>query len=182
MFRGILNLKINFSLASRIKRTIKRILSLPYKIERIQEALGRIESRQCSGLEVESSEFRLFSQWGEDGIIQHLLSKIPIQKKIFVEFGVEDYKGYSLVASNNAGNNAFFIRNDLISDVQVLSPVQAYRKACFREAKNSIDGQIEYQSIKERFENIKNYKVYNFDKNEIEFIRNINELNPDNFL
>jgi hypothetical protein len=38
-------------------------------------------------------EFKVFSQNGEDGIIQYLLSKlnIPNEHKIFVEFGVGDY-------------------------------------------------------------------------------------------
>lgn len=37
-------------------------------------------------------EFRIFSQWGEDGILQWLIHKIPIENKTFIEFGVEDYK------------------------------------------------------------------------------------------
>jgi hypothetical protein len=37
------------------------------------------------------AEFQVFSQWGEDGIIQYLISKVPIENEIFVEFGVEDY-------------------------------------------------------------------------------------------
>jgi hypothetical protein len=37
------------------------------------------------------AEFRVFSQWGEDGIIQYLLSKIEIPNRIFIEFGVENY-------------------------------------------------------------------------------------------
>jgi hypothetical protein len=37
-------------------------------------------------------EFRVFSQWGEDGIIQYLIRNIRISNKIFIEFGVEDYK------------------------------------------------------------------------------------------
>lgn len=47
------------------------------------------------GLGVESiheTEFRVFSQFGEDGIIQYLISNVVIPQKIFVEFGVEDYK------------------------------------------------------------------------------------------
>jgi hypothetical protein len=36
-------------------------------------------------------EFKVFSQWGEDGIIQFILSKVPIKNEIFIEFGVEDY-------------------------------------------------------------------------------------------
>ena len=37
-------------------------------------------------------EFSVFSQWGEDGIIDWLISQIPNLPKSFVEFGVENYK------------------------------------------------------------------------------------------
>jgi hypothetical protein len=37
-------------------------------------------------------EFSVFSQWGDDGIIQYLVSKIDFPNKTFVEFGVEDYR------------------------------------------------------------------------------------------
>lgn len=40
---------------------------------------------------VSDVEFKVFSQWGEDGIIQYLINKIPIERKVFVEFGVENY-------------------------------------------------------------------------------------------
>lgn len=40
---------------------------------------------------LEEVEFRVFSQWGEDGIIQWLINNTVLDKKIFVEFGVEDY-------------------------------------------------------------------------------------------
>jgi len=36
-------------------------------------------------------EFRVFSQFGEDGIIQFLINNVEIPNKTFVEFGVEDY-------------------------------------------------------------------------------------------
>jgi hypothetical protein len=36
-------------------------------------------------------EFKVFSQWGEDGIIQHLTQNIEIKNKTFIEFGVEDF-------------------------------------------------------------------------------------------
>jgi len=63
-------------------------------IERIQEALGRIECRQLSerpSNALRANEYGVFSQSGEDGIIQFLLRHIEIEKRIFVEFGVEDY-------------------------------------------------------------------------------------------
>lgn len=35
--------------------------------------------------------FRVFSQYGEDGVIQHLISRVPIESETFIEIGVEDY-------------------------------------------------------------------------------------------
>jgi hypothetical protein len=37
------------------------------------------------------AEFRVFSQFGEDGIIQYLISRVPVERDAFVEIGVEDY-------------------------------------------------------------------------------------------
>lgn len=37
-------------------------------------------------------EFKAFSQWGEDGIIDWLVSKLPSIKPSFIEFGVSNYK------------------------------------------------------------------------------------------
>ena len=37
-------------------------------------------------------EFRVFSQWGEDGIIDWLVSHIPVPNTRFVEFGVETFR------------------------------------------------------------------------------------------
>lgn len=37
------------------------------------------------------AEFKVFSQWGDDGIIQYLVNLLDIENKIFIEFGVEDY-------------------------------------------------------------------------------------------
>jgi hypothetical protein len=43
------------------------------------------------GQELSETEFSVFSQFGEDGIIQYLLKVIPIENKTFIEFGVEDF-------------------------------------------------------------------------------------------
>lgn len=47
--------------------------------------------------------FKVFSQWDEDGIIQYLISKIPIENKTFIEFGVENYE---------ESNTRFLLVND----------------------------------------------------------------------
>ncbi len=37
------------------------------------------------------AEFKIFSQWGDDGIIQWLVHVLDFPNKVFVEFGVQDY-------------------------------------------------------------------------------------------
>ncbi|HEX8691509.1 MAG TPA: hypothetical protein VF746_03645 [Longimicrobium sp.] len=60
----------------------------------IREALGRIEARQTAeraGQSLWENEFKVYSQWGEDGIIQFLVRTVPVANRVFVEFGVENY-------------------------------------------------------------------------------------------
>jgi hypothetical protein len=77
----------------KITRAYQRFNSLAERLTRVQEALGRIEMRQVAAIAetTEQAEFRVFSQWGEDGIIQYLVHQVPIERPVFVEFGVENY-------------------------------------------------------------------------------------------
>lgn len=49
----------------------------------------RLKRRVASLSEV---EFRVFSQWGDDGIIQWLLNSLEFPNRTFIEFGVDDYR------------------------------------------------------------------------------------------
>lgn len=72
-----------------------RVQRLEGTIEHLREALGRIESRQSATLPspaLRDHEFKVFSQWGEDGIIDHLIRHVEIPRRFFVEFGVETYR------------------------------------------------------------------------------------------
>jgi len=40
----------------------------------------------------EDIEFRVFSQWGEDGIIEWILQNLPVEHKTFIGFGVANYR------------------------------------------------------------------------------------------
>lgn len=42
-------------------------------------------------LSIRDVEFKVYSQWGEDGIIQWLIHILPIKNKTFIEFGVQSY-------------------------------------------------------------------------------------------
>src|SRR5713226_6465847 len=75
-------------------------------LDRLRLAIGRQESNRVRAQTYHSlreAEFRVFSQWGEDGIIQYLLGKVPVQEEIFVEFGVGDY---------SESNTRFLLCND----------------------------------------------------------------------
>lgn len=113
---------------SALRAGAARLRSIEERCKKIQEALGRIEARQLLDTpagDLHGAEFRVFSQWGEDGILQHLLRHVPISKKVFVEFGVENYTECNtrfLLMNGNWGGlvidgsakNIDFIRQDEI--------------------------------------------------------------------
>jgi hypothetical protein len=75
-----------------LRDRLQYVAALERRIELLQEAMGRIEARQTLDARTfREAEFRVFSQWGEDGILQFLVRRIPIERRIFVEFGVQDY-------------------------------------------------------------------------------------------
>ena len=60
--------------------------------------------RSRGPMTLREAEFGIFSQWGEDGIIQYLVGRVPIERKAFVEIGVEDYRECNtrfLLCNNN---------------------------------------------------------------------------------
>ncbi len=75
--------------------------------DELRLAIGRLEThlldvRQPTDLE--GAEFKVFSQFGEDGIIQHLVRSIAPAETTFVEIGTGDYRESNtrfLVQNNN---------------------------------------------------------------------------------
>jgi hypothetical protein len=57
-------------------------------------AIGSMLSNQqnsMASLNLNDYEFKIFSQFGDDGIIQYLIKHIPITNEIFIEFGVNNF-------------------------------------------------------------------------------------------
>lgn len=72
----------------KIKKIILKINKTYSNIEILKYQLGELRANS----KTESiTEFKVFSQWGEDGVIQYLINNINISSKKFIEFGVEDY-------------------------------------------------------------------------------------------
>jgi hypothetical protein len=78
-----------------------------YNSERALLLLGKQMSWKVASLppntDLRRVGFKVFSQFDEDGIIQYLISKLPIENKTFIEFGVENYE---------ESNTRFLLLND----------------------------------------------------------------------
>jgi len=80
---------------------------LMQSIDETKLLLGKVLSGGVKSKSVISNlsdvEFKVFSQFGDDGIIQYLIHKLQIRNRFFVEFGVEDYR---------ESNTRFLLQND----------------------------------------------------------------------
>lgn len=294
------------SVLAALRRTVTTIDETNRKFDELKMNQGIMlaglnEQRYSTNLK--DYEFKVFSQWGEDGIIQHLLDVIKIQESTFIEFGVEDFsesncrfllmkdnwrgfvidgsaenisrlkdsyyywkhdltafdafitrenindllarsgfgedlgilsidldgndyyiletiqylrpriliceynavfgpsrkisvpydapsvrnkrhysnlyygaslsaiayaagkRGYSLIGTNSAGNNVFFVRNDLVNEkVEVLSAAEAFTMSAFRESRDQ-QGSLSYLSAEERLKLISGLPVINVETN-----------------
>jgi hypothetical protein len=92
--REIQGLSLRFS---RIDRKLDQMKELAAKniINRIREH-GIYE-------DIHQAEFKIYSQFGDDGIIQYLINNVDIEEQTFVEFGVENY---------TEANTRFLLVND----------------------------------------------------------------------
>lgn len=92
------------------RRLAARQIEILSRLEKLQTALGRVEARQTThGWDGEfgTAEFQVFSQWGEDGILNALVHNLDVKSRVFVEFGVQNYvesnTRFLLVTQNWAG-------------------------------------------------------------------------------
>lgn len=110
------------------RRPWQVLLELRERLDALQQAVGRVEARQTLGAaagDLAAAEFKVSSQWGEDGIIEHLLAHVPVRNSIFVEFGVQDYtesntrfllrhRNWSGLVLDGSPSNIALIRTDPI--------------------------------------------------------------------
>jgi hypothetical protein len=98
-----------------------------YRREDVMFLLGQIAARLQPAHSLQDAEFRVFSQNGEDGIIQHIIRQINPSARSFIEFGVQNYY---------ESNTRFLLLNNNWRGL-VLDPDQRYIDVI----KNSPEGQ-----------------------------------------
>ena len=115
--------KIIKSLYSKIKKTI-RIGKSSNEVQKL--ALGKLllKRNKLKKIEkIEDIEFKIFSQFGDDGIIQFLIDKLEIDYEYqnFIEFGVEDYSEANtrfLLLNNNWSGLVLDSSNENIENIK----------------------------------------------------------------
>lgn len=144
-----------------IKIFLKRIIWKIRKLLGIDNSsilLGKLLVERNHGIKestlLSDFEFKVFSQWGEDGIIQYLIYKIEIPNKTFIEFGVQDYTesntrfllindNWSGLVIDSAKSNISFIKGD---DIYWRHDLKAVHSFITRDNIN----QLIAQNIKEK--------------------------------
>ena len=78
-------------------------------------------------------------------------------------------KGYSFIGCNSNGNNAYFIRNDKIKDLEIKDVQTGYVLSKFRESRD-VEGKLTYVRGEQRLAILKGLNVYNTRSEMIEII------------
>ena len=95
-----------------IYRIIQKFFKVNILLKQLNEikilnGLNILDQKKIDGSDINKHELKIFSQFGEDGIIDFLVKKTEIKSKYFIEFGVEDYNEsntkFLLEARNWAG-------------------------------------------------------------------------------
>ncbi len=85
--------KVFRSLAHRVRALLQRS---PDEMEKSHVAEGLLHAKMNRPLakiaSLEGVEWSVFSQWGEDGIIDWLVERLPSIPRVFIEFGVQNYR------------------------------------------------------------------------------------------
>jgi hypothetical protein len=82
------------NLRAQVGALVARATGFEQRLDAVRAQVGGLESRMLRNsppADLRGAEFKVFSQFGEDGIIQFLVQRVPIENEVFVEFGVEDY-------------------------------------------------------------------------------------------
>jgi Dipeptidase len=132
-------------LAKFVNRDLEKFSSkIDSDIELLKMANGKILSNQNFAFklheiksDIKKAEFKVFSQWGDDGIIDFLIKYLDINSKRFIEFGVENYtecntrfllmnENWSGLIFDGSKENMESVKNENISWKYDLTAISAF--------------------------------------------------------
>jgi hypothetical protein len=128
-------------LKEKLQLTANRLFPVQTQLDGIAFLSGEMAARQVRALDRLSSlcdaEFRVSSQWGEDGILEWLVHHLDGIPETFIEFGVENYResntrfllqhrNWRGLVIDGSDRNVDFIRRDSISWRHDLTAVASF--------------------------------------------------------
>jgi len=130
---------------------IKNLLNIKKSSDEVDKVIrGKILSEinnKKNPVKIEDIEFKIFSQFGDDGIIQYLINKLDIDYEYqnFIEFGVENYKESNtrfLLFNNNWSGLILDSSNENINQIKNSNFFWKYNleaQSCFIDKDNIND-------------------------------------------
>ena len=122
----------------KILKTIKKLINTLKDIEKYKNEIENIkfqngsilykQNLQKNSKNIIDYEFKVFSQWGEDGIIAFLINNLNIENKFFVEFGVENYVESNTRFLLKKNNWSGLIIDSSIKNIDFIKKDQIYWK------------------------------------------------------
>lgn len=127
-------------LLQQLRQALVLLKELPRRLDKLEQAIGNVQvtlDRQSTSTSIREHEFQVYSQSGEDGIIQYLLNHVTISNTTFIEFGVERYtesntrfllthNNWSGLVIDGSQSNIDFIRKDRLYWQQSLTAICAF--------------------------------------------------------
>jgi hypothetical protein len=84
-------------------------------------------------------------------------------------------KGYAFVGCNSNGNNAHFVRKDMVGNIPAKTIEQGYVESRFRESRDS-DGNLTYLRGRQRLNAIKDKQVVDVETNRLVALQDLFDL------
>ena len=145
--------------------------------------LGKLNSNLntlLSKTSLQENEFKVFSQWGEDGIIDYLIKNLEIKEKKFLEIGVQNYTEsntrYLMISKNWSG----YIIEANKEDVENIKNQDIYWKYKLKAICDFIDlDNIERIISENKIPNNLGLLSIDIDGNDYWILKKIIKLNPD---
>jgi len=120
-----------------LKKYIKKALE---KEDNIKLMIGKqlcFAQKRIEATKLSDIEFKVFSESGEDGIIEYLVDRLPIKNKFFIEFGVENYnesntrflmmnRNWSGIIIDASAKNIEYIKNSYYFWKYDLNPIHSF--------------------------------------------------------
>jgi len=85
-------------------------------------------------------------------------------------------RNYSLICSNKAGNNLFFVRNDRLKNLKTKKPDEVYINQIFNDSKDK-NGKLNFLDKNKKLENLENLDLIDLENNQIIKISELTKKN-----